>query len=168
MVEGGVFDEREGKIELEGGSIIEVAPPGPEHAVSNIELYDLMKASLQGLPCRVCFGTGIPLPPDGTKYPDVCVLQGGRDRYRHNWAEPKDVLLVVEVAYTTLESDMQKKGLLYAQAGIPEYWLVDVSGEVTVKKTQPTNQGYRRAKAHVETIAMDAFPERVMRFTHIF
>jgi Uma2 family endonuclease len=64
---------------------------------------------------------------DGTEpEPDVALLKPRGDAYARTHPCPADVLLVVEVADTTVEADRTVKLLRYAAAGIPEVWLVNL------------------------------------------
>jgi Uma2 family endonuclease len=59
--------------------------------------------------------------------PDVALLRRRDDFYARAYPEPADVLLLVEVADTSLAYDRDVKAPLYAQAGIPEVWIVDLN-----------------------------------------
>lgn len=59
---------------------------------------------------------------------------------------PPTALLVIEVADTSLKLDLGPKALLYAQCGVPEYWVVDVTAETTVVHTDPRAGRYRRVR----------------------
>lgn len=66
-------------------------------------------------------------------------------RFRGDGEIPADmVALVVEIADTTLETDLGRKAELYAAAGVPEYWVVDVNGGRVVQYDQPGRDGYAR------------------------
>ena len=74
--------------------------------------------------------------------PDVAVLRFRDDYYSRRHPTPVDVLLVIEVADSSLSYDRDEKMPLYGRAGIPEAWLVDVqSGTITVF-TEPQASGY--------------------------
>jgi len=81
--------------------------------------------------------------------PDVAVVKARADFYRDAHPRGADVLLVIEVADTSLESDRAEKVPLYAKSGIPEVWIVDLNaGRVEVYRG-PTSGGYQ----HHETIS---------------
>ena len=63
--------------------------------------------------------------------------------------QPEDILLVAEVADTSLSYDRQTKGPLYARAGIPEYWIVDIKGECIEVYRDPSLNGYRTMHIYV-------------------
>jgi Uma2 family endonuclease len=76
-------------------------------------------------------------------------LRGGSSRWRSTigwprWASSSpDVLLVIEVAETSLRYDRTVKLALYAEAGVPEYWVVDASTEAIEVYRDPAADGYR-------------------------
>ncbi len=74
---------------------------------------------------------------------------------------PGDVLLLVEVSETSADSDREVKVPLYARAGIPEVWLVDLEGEVIEVYRQPSAEGYREARQvrRGEALSPEAFPD---------
>jgi Uma2 family endonuclease len=71
--------------------------------------------------------------------PDLCVVPAGDHRQRH----PSQALLVIEVAESSLGKD-RRKAALYARAGVPEYWLVDVGGQRVEVHSQPEAGAYLR------------------------
>ena len=70
------------------------------------------------------------------------VARRRKDYYAGRHPEPGDVLLVIEVADSSLLYDQVEKAPRYAAAGIPEAWLVDVSGETVTVCTEPGPSGY--------------------------
>jgi Uma2 family endonuclease len=87
---------------------------------------------------------------------------------RAAWAE--DALLVVEVADTSLAYDRSTKLRLYAQAGIPEYWVVDCAAETVEVHRGPGPEGYHDVNlvAGAATLALQAFPDVELRTSDIF
>ena len=77
--------------------------------------------------------------------PDVALLRLRDDFYRHAHPQPDDVLLVIEVAETTVESDRRYKIPLYAKAGIKEVWLVNLPEERIELYAEPSNGIYQVA-----------------------
>jgi Uma2 family endonuclease len=115
----GFLDER---VELIDGEIIEMPPIGPEHAyVSNRLGIALQKALSENWSVR--FGTPLDLE-DSQPQPDVAVVGSSAD---HRHSHPTMAVLVVEISQSSASYDRYVKTRLYAKAGIPEYWLVDVA-----------------------------------------
>jgi Uma2 family endonuclease len=75
--------------------------------------------------------------------PDIAILKRRADFYRHAHPQPADVLLVIEVSDTTLEYDRQIKLPMYASAGIPEVWLVNLADELIETYAQPVGDAYQ-------------------------
>jgi len=73
--------------------------------------------------------------------PDVVVLRATVSQERR--PSPKDTVLVIEVADTSLAYDRYTKAPIYARAGIPEYWIVDLNGERIEVYREPSPTGYR-------------------------
>jgi Uma2 family endonuclease len=74
---------------------------------------------------------------------DLVLARPRPDFYAQAHPGPADVFLVVEVAETSVDVDRQLKVPLYARAGIPEVWLVDLPGEAVEVSRRPSPQGYQ-------------------------
>jgi Uma2 family endonuclease len=74
--------------------------------------------------------------------PDIAVLRPQEDFYAYALPLPENVLLVVEVAETSIEYDRKEKIPRYAQMRIPEVWLIDVERETVTQYTQPDGTCY--------------------------
>ncbi len=131
--DAGVFADP-ARLELIHGRIIEKMPISPLHtALTNI-IADSLRAVLSPrLTVRV--ESAIHIAFDGEPIPDVAVVSGSNLDYLSRHPAPEDVRLLVEVALTSAEYDMGGKTLLYAQAGITEYWVVlPASGEIVTHR----------------------------------
>ena len=80
-------------------------------------------------------------------YPDLALLKPRPDFYEEELPQGRDALLVVEVAESSLRYDLQVKLPLYAQAGVPEVWVVDLEGKRVLVHRKPEGGGYREAEA---------------------
>jgi Uma2 family endonuclease len=74
--------------------------------------------------------------------PDFSILKPRDDDYRRNIPRPQDVLLIVEVAASSLRFDRRKKVPLYARHAVPEVWLVDLGRERLVRYRSPERGTY--------------------------
>jgi Uma2 family endonuclease len=93
---------------------------------------------------------------DSEPEPDVAVVSAGDYSTRH----PQTALLVIEVADSSLQKDRRVKAALYAAAGIPEFWLVDLAARRVDVHRSPGAAGYASVEHHAtETIALMAFPD---------
>ncbi len=104
------------------------------------------------------------IPPDSEPQPDLMVLRPSHDFYARAHPEPRDVFLVVEVADTSLGYDRAVKTLLYARAGIPEVWLVDLNAEAVEVYRQPATGRYAETQRRPrgERLGCEAFPDWVL------
>ena len=85
-------------------------------------------------------------------------------------AEPRDVLLVIEVAETSLRRDREIKLPLYADAGIAECWIVDLSSREIEVFREPAGSRYAAARRHGvgAVVSPLAFPDVVVDVGAIF
>jgi Uma2 family endonuclease len=140
MAGSGLLDETD-RVELIEGELIDMAPIGSRHA----NLVDVLAQLLvRRLPpgCRVRVQNPIRLGELSELQPDIAVV---RDRsYAAAHPEASDLLLVIEVADTTLEFDRDVKLPLYARHGVPECWLIDVAARQLKIHREPVEGEYRR------------------------
>jgi Uma2 family endonuclease len=140
MGRAGVFHEDD-RVELLDGQIVEMTPIGGAHAACVIRLNDLLSRRA-GSDMSVSVQNPVVLAERWEPQPDIAVLRrpGG---YAGAWLpNPSDVLLVVEVADTSLERDRDVKIPRYAAAGIPEAWLVDLARDAISVYRGPGQDGY--------------------------
>ena len=121
---------KEKGIELIEGEIIKTSPTGSKHASCVSILIDLLTEIRllnnlkEDLIIRV--QDPISLTDFSEPEPDLALLKYRADFYADMHPTPQDVLLLIEVADSTLETDRKIKAPLYAKAGIPEYWIVNL------------------------------------------
>lgn len=148
MVESGVLSEDE-PYELLDGRLIVMSPQGPEHQTVAERLRRLLEAAYGGQAHTRTHST-IHGGADALPEPDVAVLRGPVDDYLHRLPEGSDLLLVVEVSRTTQAAD-RAKAAVYARAGVPVYWLVDLATRRVEVRTEPLLEGrYARLETHSE------------------
>jgi Uma2 family endonuclease len=110
------------------------------------------------------------LSDDTEPQPDLAVLRRGAVSYKERDAWADDALLVIEAAESSLAYDRSTKLRLYAEAGIPAYWVVDCTAETVEVHRVPAPDGHREARlvAGVGTLAPQAFPDVELRTIDIF
>lgn len=86
----------------------------------------------------------VSLDPFNEPEPDLTVLRPRADFYETAHAGPADILLVVEVAESSIRYDSTVKATLYARLGVVEYWLVDLNTDVVTRHLDPFSGTYRR------------------------
>ena len=136
----GIFGEDD-RVELIDGEIRDMTPIGQPHAW-------IVNRLARRLFTRLADGAYVsvqnPLRLDGhtEPQPDLVVARGGEDDYAERHLEAADVLLVIEVADSSLRYDRAEKMPRYGRSGIPEAWLVDVAGGAVTVYTTPGAGGY--------------------------
>lgn len=139
MAEAGLFAEDE-RIELLAGNIYEMTPVGRRHAAMVAKLVSLLSLGDRAL---LWVQNPLQLPPFGEPEPDVVLLRYSKHFYEHEVPKPQDVLLLIEVADSTLNFDRRVKLPVYAEAGVPEYWIVNLVYDRTDVFRDPHGQDYR-------------------------
>lgn len=159
LSEAGVLAVGE-RVELIEGEIIAMGAINVAHAAAVRRLIQLL---LPTFGSRIVLDAQNPirLPNDSLPQPDLIVLRPRRDLYAGEHPEPENVLLVIEVSDTTLRYDRGIKGTLYAEAGIDEYWIVNLSGRQLEAYRGPAQGGYRTSTRFMpeDNVSMLAFPD---------
>ncbi len=140
MGEAGILPE-DARVELVQGEVLEMSPVGKRHVYALNALLDLL-APLRG---QVVLSVQNPLvlEPETEVYPDLVLLRPPREAYRNRLPEGKDALLVIEVAESSLDYDLRVKVPLYAQAGVPEVWVLDLTRDRLHRFSEPQGGAYR-------------------------
>ena len=141
LAELGVLDEDD-RVELLDGQIVEMTPIGGAHAACVFRLTALLSGR-PGTDTGVSVQNPVVLAERWEPQPDLAVVRraGG---FSGAWLPgPRDVLLVIEVADTSLERDRDIKIPRYAAAAIPEAWLVDLGADAITVYRGPSPDGYR-------------------------
>jgi Uma2 family endonuclease len=142
MEEVGILGPEE-RVELIDGAIIAMPPIGSVHASSVLKLDHLLQSAVRGQ-ALVLVQSSIVLDDYNAPQPDLALLKMRADFYRSGLPGPSDVLLVVEVAQSSLRYDRGVKLPLYAQYRIPEYWLIDEVSQRLIRHRAPLERSYAR------------------------
>ncbi len=140
MAEVGILDP-EARVELIDGEIIDMAPPGSPHAATVNYLSEVFFSAAAGR-ANVLVQNPVRLSKYSEPQPDLALLRRREDFYRERHPQPADVLLIVEIAASSLRFDRKKKVPLYARHEIPEVWLVDLGGRRLVRYRAPQQASY--------------------------
>jgi len=134
----------DGRYELVEGEIISKMGQGPQHAYVITRLIAWLFVLFGADFVRFQLPIQVPGQDNQTSEPepDAAVLSRPASDFLEATPDASDVLMVVEVADTTLSFDRSTKAALYARAGIPEYWIVDIAGRQVLVHRQPTMEGY--------------------------
>ena len=133
------------RVELIEGEIIQMSPIGPRHGIIVDSLSNLFAQRLASL--AICRTQGPCSIADSSEpEPDLLLMQPDRRRYLHGHPKAEDIFLVIEVSSTSAEFDLTKKMEIYASAGIPEYWVVDLNRDLVVVHREPMGNRYAEVR----------------------
>jgi Uma2 family endonuclease len=159
MGEAGILGEDD-RVELIEGEIVEMPPIGSPHGGGVNRLIHLF-TGLLGDRAVVSAQNPVRLSDISEPVPDITLLRSRADFYAGSHPRPGDVLLLVEVADTSGAFDRRVKAPLYARAGIPEYWIVDLPRGLLEIHRDPSPDGYlvRRELHPGDRVAPAALPD---------
>jgi Uma2 family endonuclease len=138
MAATGIFHPEE-RLQLIDGEIITMTPQGSGHATA-VRLTEEALRNVFGIGFDVRTQLPLALNLDSEPEPDVAVVHGSPRDYKNE--HPQSAVLVVEVADATIALDRQQKASLYARAGIPEYWILNLIDRCLEIYRDPSSRGY--------------------------
>ncbi len=147
-----------GRLEIIHGRITEKMPEGGRHTGLRRRIARRLKAVLEP-DSFVCEECPLRIAFDGEPIPDVMFTR--KEDYGDRHPTPADVVLLIEVADSSVENDLGEKALLYAQADITDYWVILAEAQAIVVHRQPSSEGYQDVVrlAGTSTISPLARPE---------
>jgi Uma2 family endonuclease len=149
----GVFDSDE-KLELIRGEVVELSPQKSAHAVATALTREALALQFPGAAIRE--HSPLHLDDFNEPEPDVLVAIGPLRRYNGRHPTADDVLLVVEVADSSLRKDRTLKAPLYAEFGIPEYWIVDLNANrLEVYREPVRDSGGKASYSSVQIVDLE-------------
>jgi Uma2 family endonuclease len=151
MTESGILTEDDA-VELIHGQIVEMSPENTPHRATIMKLTRVLVESLDADTYAVQTQSTLPLDDQNAPEPDLAVLRGTPDDLMQG---ELPVALVIEVADTSLERDRTVKQRLYAQAGIPAYWIVNLAARELEMFSDPRGERYRERTTRPEPAAVD-------------
>ena len=167
MVEVGILTKYD-RVELIHGEIVQKMPIGSRHTAAVAALHALFVTRL-GKRAVVRSAGSLRLPLDSAPEPDVVLLRWRDDFYRSVPTLADEVLLVIEVAETSLRYDRRVKVPLYAERGVREVWIVDVEGDCVELYRGTTPDGYARTDRipRGTSFSPEAFPDVTLTVSDI-
>jgi len=154
MAEIGLLGEDD-RVELLDGEVVEMSPIGSVHAGLVERVADLLRLRCAGK-AQVRTQNPIRIGKHSEPEPDIALVKPRDDYYIGAHPGPDDVLLLIEISDSSVAIDRADKAPLYAAAGVPEVWLVDLrAGEVEVHRGRA--DGWRARPG--EAIAPLALPD---------
>ncbi len=141
MMDAGILGSDD-RVELLDGQIIHMSPQYAPHAGITQWAAHYLTQMFQGKAyIRVQFP--IALTPLSEPEPDIAVVRFDPKGYTQHHPQPKDIYLLLEVSDSTLKFDKTQKARIYAQAGIPEYWILDIPNRQVWVMQDPVEADYQ-------------------------
>ena len=157
MIASGLLQNRH--VELLKGDIVEMPPEGEPHAYFSSEAGDYL-ARLLGERAMVRQAKPITLPNQSEPEPDLAIVQRLGREYLNHHPYPENIFWVIEYADSSLEKDLDTKSKVYAEVGIPEYWVINLKSRVLVVFQEPQGGQYvTRTEYTTGSLTLLAFPE---------
>lgn len=159
LADAGIFDEND-RVELLDGEIIVMSPIGIRHAATARRLNKFFSRRSNDR-YEVIVADPSRLGDYSEPQPDVQLVRVREDDYLTGHPAPADVHLLIEIADSTLRYDRGSKRNAYAAAGIPEYWIANLTDECIEVFRDPRGGTYHteRAVLRGESVAPLAFPD---------
>ena len=156
------------RVELVNGDVIQMPPIGSHHNGSVIGLDELLRERL-GRRVTISNQGPLVLRQYGTPQPDLMILRRRDDYYRSANPTAADVLLLIEIADSSLTHDRDTKAPMYAQAGIADYWIVNLVDLHLLVYRQPVDGVYRSVQilGTEDSIQPLAFPDVTITVSEI-
>jgi Uma2 family endonuclease len=127
-------------VELLEGLLVEMSPQEAEHATVIEELTRHFGSARARLRVQL----PLEIPPDSAPEPDLALVAEKPPRGYH----PRTALLAIEVAVSSHKVDRGAKAKLYARAGVPQYWVINVPDRCVEVRTDPGPDDYRRCEVY--------------------
>jgi Uma2 family endonuclease len=162
MGEAGIL-RREDRVELIDGEIVAKMTIGPRHCAT-VDRATRVFAARAVDSAIVRIQGAVRLNLFNQPEPDLVLLRVRPDFYESAHPGPADILLIIEVAESSIDFDRDVKGPLYARLGIHEYWLVDLNENVLYRHLLPGRDHYRTVREYVrgQSLAPELLPDCVV------
>ena len=167
MADAGILSETD-RVELLDGDVIVMPPIGDWHAASVKVFNNTILPSLQGR-AIIAVQDPVRLGDDSEPQPDIMLLEWRDDFYRNGHPTPGDVLLLIEVADSSVEFDRTVKLAAYARVGIPEIWIAARSERRIESYRGPVAGRYADVQyfGAGESVSPQAFPDVIVEVDRV-
>ncbi len=156
-IEAGIFEDE--AIELLRGNLVVMTPERETHAYYNTEAGDYLRGLL-GQQAKIRDAKPITLPNNSEPIPDLAIVKPLGLTYLEHHPYPEDIFLLIEFSKTTLSKDLGEKKDIYAEAGIVEYWVVNLNKpELKIFRNLKNNQYSEEITLTTGTISSLSFPD---------
>jgi Uma2 family endonuclease len=158
MFEAGILDSDE-RVELIAGQIIQMAAKGTPHTAIVTCTWKLLE-DLSSADILIRSQEPIHLNDRSEFEPDIALVKSDPRFYVDHHPIPSEVYLIIEVADATLKKDCEIKAIAYAQAGIADYWVLDINANQLHVFREPSQDGYQVHEVLSEdrSLSLLAFP----------
>jgi Uma2 family endonuclease len=148
------------RVELLDGEVVWMRPINDPHAASVRRLTQMFGRHYAPDLAQLSVQNPIRIERYDEPQPDLALLRPRSDFYAAATPTPTDVLLLVEIADTTLRTDLGRKARIYAAGGVSEYWVVDLNNHVLYVHRSPSGATYaeRRVLAPGDRVAAEFAP----------
>lgn len=167
MEAAGVFHPEE-RLELIEGTILTMSPKGIKHAACNDRAARYLE-TLVGERAIIRNQNPIQIGEFSEPQPDLVIAAPVRDRYFDHHPTPAEIFLVIEVSSSSLSYDLGMKSKLYARAGIPEYFIINLLDNQLIDFRDNGPDGYRNRHMYIagQTLQLEALPELTIQVAEL-
>ena len=158
MAEAGIL-KPDDRLELIEGEIVEMSPIGDRHSLVVMRATNIFA---RGLGDKTAISVQLPVRIDrhNELQPDVVLVRPRENFYGTRHPRPEDVVLLIEVSDTTLQTDQQVKLPIYARSAVAEVWIVDINNDAIHIYRAPKSNKYTSItiKQRGDSVSPAAFP----------
>jgi Uma2 family endonuclease len=167
MGDAGILHE-DSRVELIEGELIDMSPIGSWHAGIVTQLASVLTMAA-GTKAIISSQNPIHLNDHCVPQPDLMVLKPRLDFYKSALPDSSDVLVLIEVADSSIDYDRKTKLPLYARSGVQEFWIIDLNAKRLERYTQPNETGYGQCETldKTATVSPAALPDVAIDLSRI-
>lgn len=167
MAEAGIFSEDD-RLELIEGEILKMSPIGSLHA-SCVKRLNKLLGNLVGQSAIVSVQDPVQLNDFSEPEPDIALLRPRDDFYAQAHPGAADVLLIIEIADSSVEYDRNIKLPTYAHSGIPEVLIANLAADTVEAYSDPVNGSYQHTRLYKrgETFSPQMLPGIAIKISDI-
>ncbi len=148
----------EDRVELIDGYLVLKPMQNTPHATTLDRLTEIFVLNLQMLPWRARFQLPVSIGTSEPE-PDAAVVRGNARTFAQRHPQSSEIAIVIEISDSTLRSDREVKGPIYARASIPTYWILNVVDNIVEVYTLPSGPGESPSYGHRQDYApADSLP----------
>jgi Uma2 family endonuclease len=161
-------------IELIRGELIQMTAKGTPYTVCSSILCRQLNRLL-GDRAVIRGQDPITLPNQSEPEPDVVIARGRDEDYLAHHPYPEDILLVIEISDKTIDYDQTTKLSLYAEAGISDYWIVNLPARQLERHSQPYQNAQnkfsylsKQVSLSNQSVAIPGFEDALLDLNRLF